>query len=151
MRLENWNPDKYDGEFNEEAMQRLTACAEVVADWARVKCPAGEVSRPPYKKGKHAGQEWTAREPWSLRRSIRVVRKKTKAGLTPRHKGSKFLTTKSGHYWKKSHNVRVYAGNFRVFYARFVEFGTSRTERQSFLRPALYSSIPEMRSILGVR
>jgi len=151
MRIANWAPDKYDGEFNEEAMRRLTECAEVVADWARVKAPAGEISRPIYEKGKHAGQIWTAREPWSLRRSIRVVRKKTKGGLTPRHKGSEFLTTKGGHFWKRSQNVRVIAGNFKIFYARFVEFGTSKTKKQAFLRPALYSAIPEIRSIMGVR
>ena len=139
MRVAQWAPDKYDGEFNEEAMQRLTECAEVVADWARVKCPVGHISRPAH------GPRWTEREPGSLRRSIRVVRKKTKKG-----RGGK--TSAGSYLWKRSNNVRVIAGHYLTFYPRFLEFGTSRpNSKHSFLRPALYSAIPEIRSIMGVR
>lgn len=33
-------------------------------------------------------------------------------------------------------NVRVYAGNNERFYARFVEYGTSHSKKQPFMRPA---------------
>ena len=35
-----------------------------------------------------------------------------------------------------SGNVRVYAGNYKVFYARFVERGTVKMKAKPFLRPA---------------
>ena len=133
MRVENWAPDKYDGEFNEEAMRRLTECAEIVAEGARVKCPVGTISRP-QAKGR---PRWTERKPGTLRRSIRVVRKKTKTGKV----------------WKRRrNNIRIYAGSWLAFYAPFVEFGAPHVKKkQAFLRPALYSSIPEIKSILGAR
>jgi len=141
MRIASWTPDKYDGEFNEEAMRRLTECAEIVADWARVKCKPGTITR-----AANPGQpRWMEREPGNLRRSIRVVRKKTKKG-----RGGK--TSAGSYLWKRSNNVRVIAGHYLTFYPRFLEFGTSRpNSKHSFLRPALYSAIPEIRSIMGVR
>ena len=57
-------------------------------------------------------RQWTGREPGSLRNSIRRVNKPERPG-----------------------NVRVYAGNKKVNYAHFVEYGTSRSKRQSFMRP----------------
>lgn len=33
-------------------------------------------------------------------------------------------------------NIRVYAGNKAVWYGRFVEYGTSKTRKQPFMRPS---------------
>jgi hypothetical protein len=130
MRVENWNPNQFDEQFENVAIDRLIEAAEVVASNARGKCPVGTVSRPIYKRGPYAGQVWTARDAGQLKKSIRVTQKKTKAG--------KPLARKR--------NVRVYAGHFKAYYAKIVEFGG-----KAFMRPALNESITAIKSIIGVR
>jgi hypothetical protein len=129
MRVENWNPNVMDQTFENVAVERLVEAAEVVAVATRRKCPVGTVSRPMYKSGPYAGQPWTARDAGALKKTIRVTQKRTKSG--------KALS--------KKRNVRVYAGNFLVYYASIVEHTTP------FLRPALTESISEIRRIIGVR
>jgi HK97 gp10 family phage protein len=36
-------------------------------------------------------------------------------------------------------NIRVYAGNSERFYARFVEYGTSHSRKQPFMRPPFHA------------
>ena len=129
MRVEAWNPNVMDETFENIGVERLVEAAEVVANTARSKCPVGTISRPMYKTGRYAGQPWTARDAGQLKRSIRVVRKRTKSGKA----------------FSKKRDVRVYAGTFLAYYARIVEF------YKPYLRPALTQSIPEIKSILGVR
>lgn len=136
MRVEDWDPDRCDEQFEDIARERLIEAANVVADWARVKCPVGTIKRSVYTRGKYAGLRWTEREPGTLRRSIRVVYKKTKTGKVLRRKRT---------------NVRIYAGHYLAFYALFVEFGAPQAPAQPFLRPAFYASIPQIKSILGAR
>lgn len=130
MRVENWNPNVMDETFENVAMERLVEAANVVAEKARQNCPVGTESRPIYKTGRYAGQPWTARDKGQLKKSIRVVQKKSKSG--------KPLSRKK--------NVRVYAGHFLAYYAKIVEFN-----QKAFLRPALNSSIPEIKSITGAK
>ena len=130
MRVSNWNPQKYDSEFIEASMDRLVKAAHVIANEARSRCPVGTISRPIYKTGPYAGQPWTARDAGSLKRSIRVVEKnedQTGALLSI----------------SKNRNVRVYAGNYLVYYAKIVEYAGKK-----FLRPAVNASKPAVRSIL---
>ena len=129
MRVEAWNPNSMDQEFENVAIERLVEAAEVVASNARRKCPVGTVSRPIYKRGPYAGQVWTARDAGQLKRSIRVVRKKTKSGKA----------------FSKRRDVRVYAGHYLAYYARIVEYS------RPFLRPGLYASTAEIKSIVGAR
>jgi HK97 gp10 family phage protein len=121
MRVSNWQPQKFDGEFFNASMDRLERAAEVIASKARARAPIGE-SRAQYKSGK----DYTSRESGALKASVRVVRL----------------------YDQKARNVRVYAGSRKVYYARFVEFGTVKMSAKPFLRPALNSSKAEIRSIL---
>jgi len=127
MRVSNWNPQKWDGEIMAASMQRLRKAAELVADRARAKCPVGTLSRPIYRSGPYAGQPWTARDAGALKRSIRVVEKEEKFGTEI----------------ARSRNVRIYAGNYLVYYARFVEYAGKK-----FLRPALNMSKNDIRNIL---
>ena len=126
MRVSNWNPQKWDGEIMAASMERLRKAAELVADRARGKCPVGTLSRPIYRTGPYAGQPWTARDAGALKRSIRVVEKK-----------------ESGASIAGNRNVRVYAGNYLVYYAKIVEYAGKK-----FLRPALNMSKADIKNIL---
>jgi len=129
MRVEGWNPNAMDETFENVAIERLVEAAEVVANAARQKCPVGTISHPMYKRGKYAGKDWTSRDAGRLKKSIRVVRKKTKSG--------KAFTQKR--------NIRVYAGHYLAWYADIVEFYTP------YMRPALVNSIPEIKTITGAK
>ncbi len=108
MRVAHWDPKIADAEIKEKVMDRLQIIAEGVADRARQKVPIGKDV--PQGKGK-----WSKREAGALKKSIRVVRL---------HGDPKM-------------NVRIYAGNREVYYARFVEYGTVKMRAQPFLRPAI--------------
>lgn len=129
MRVSNWNPNCQDETFENIAIERLVKAAEVVKDTAKRNCPVGTVSRPMYKTGPYAGQPWTARDAGQLKRSIRVVRRRTKSGKA----------------FTKKRNVRIYSGHFLAYYAAIVEFYTP------YLRRALNESINEVKSIIGVK
>lgn len=129
MRVENWNPNAFDETFENVAIERLVEASEVVANAARRKCPVGTISRPIAKTGRYAGQAWTARDAGQLKKSIRVVQKKSKGGVA----------------LSKKRNVRIYAGHYLAYYAAIVEFF------KPFMRPALESSLPEVKEIIGAK
>ena len=128
MRVKNWNPNKYDGELIDASMKRLVKAAEVVKVNARARCPVGSISRPMYMSGKHAGQPWTARDAGALKRTIRVTEKYGAAE-----------TSIIG----QNRNVRIYAGNYLVYYAKIVEYSGKK-----FMRTALNASRAKIREIL---
>lgn len=125
-RVSNWKPEQFDSEFANAAMDRLRKAAHVIADKASANCPVGTISRPMYKTGPYAGKPWTARDAGALKKTIRVVEKK--------EQGAAIL---------ENRNVRVYAGNYIVYYAKIVEYAV-----KAFLRPALNASKGEIRNIL---
>lgn len=127
MRIENWNPQRFDAEIEGVATDRLVKAAGAVARHARRLCPVGTVSRPIYRRGPYAGQNWTARDAGQLRESIRVVEKTSKSGKVIAGKG----------------NVRVYAGHYLAYYASIVEFSG-----KAFMRPALTAAHSEMMDII---
>jgi len=129
MRVESWNPSSFDQSFEDVAIDRLVEAAEVVADEVRRKCPVGTVNRPMYRTGPYAGQPWTARDAGQLKKSIRVVRKKTKSGKA----------------FSKKRNVRIYGGTFLAYYASIVEHS------KPFMRPAYYESLNKVKSIIGAK
>jgi hypothetical protein len=128
MRVEGWNPEMYDEVFENATVERLVEAAETVAADARARCPVGTLSRPMYKRGPYAGQPWTARDAGALKKTIRVRQK----------------TSKSGKPLKRKSNVRVYAGNYLVYYASIVEHAV-----KPYLRVALINSHSKIKSILG--
>jgi hypothetical protein len=135
MRVSNWNPSKFDGEFTTASMGRLRKAAEVVADKTRSNLRGiikHAVSRPPYKKGDYPNEPWTAREAGSLLKSVRVTEKKEQYGtLIAQFK-----------------NIRIYVGNYLVWYAAAFEYAASRKRGHAFLRPALNSLKSKIREIL---
>jgi len=129
MRVENWNPNKMDETFEDVAINRLIEAAEVIADAVRRKCPVGTVSRPMYRTGPYAGQFWTARDAGDLKRSVRVVRKRTKSGKA----------------FTRKRNIRVYCGTKKAYYASIVEHS------RPFFRPAFNSSLSKIKQIIGAK
>jgi len=102
---------------------------DVVAD-AQHRCPIGSITRegkfvsarisftPKTGRGKgklvqfQTDKRWQGRNPGDLRNTIRRVTKRGKK------------------------NVRVYAGNFKIYWAYMVERGTKKSRAQPFLRPS---------------
>jgi len=128
MRVEVWNPEMYDGDFETATFERIVEAAEAVADAARARCPVGTISRPIYRRGPYVGQTWTARDAGALKKTIRV----------------RWKHSKTGKPLKRKKSVRVYAGNYNVYYASIVEHAG-----QQFLRPALWNSNSKIKQILG--
>ena len=129
MRVEYFNPNKADQEFENIAVERLVQAAEVVKTAIKGRCKVGTISRPMYKTGPYAGQPWTARDAGQLKKSVRVTRKKTKSG--------KALS--------KKRNVRVYAGHTLAYYASIVEHYTA------FMTPGFEASVGEVKQIIGAK
>jgi tRNA G10 N-methylase Trm11 len=123
MRVENWHPELASEQMTKKAMDRLQRGGELIASKARIKVPIGK-DRPPYKNGK----EWTGRKAGALKNSIRAVRLKGDPKL----------------------NIRVYAGNKEVYYARWVEMGSvhNREPRKPYLRPSLNESKESIKNIM---
>ena len=129
MHVEAWNPNRMDATFENVAVERLVKAARIVRAAARRKCPVGTISRPMYRTGPYAGQTWTARDAGRLRKSIRVVRKKTPTGRA----------------FSKKKGVRIYCGHFTAYYAAIVEHS------RPFMRPALEEAMPMVKSIIGAK
>lgn len=104
-----------------------------VANDARRRVPVGNITRkdgsvmrdvafiPKSGRGKgkivnFIADTWMGRVPGSLKATIRKVEKINRPG-----------------------NIRVYAGSKKVFYARFVEYGTVKTKAQPYLRPSFHA------------
>ena len=128
MRIEFFEPNKFDTELKGIALKRLKDAAEVIEKEAEGLCPVGTRSRPMYKTGPYAGQKWTSRDGGRLKKSIRTV--------IPYDTGKDF-TSKT--------NVRVYAGHYMAWYAAIVEFYTP------FMRKAKNKSRNKVKSALGVK
>jgi len=129
VRITDWNPNKMDATFENVALDRLIKAAEVIKNKVKSKTPVGTISHPMYRTGKYAGQPWTARDAGQLKKSVRVVRKKTKSG--------KALSRKR--------NIRVYVGNYLAYYANIVEFYTP------FMSIGFESALGEVKEIIGVK
>jgi len=116
-----WDSNKIKDAVMKEHMVNLESVGDLIAKKARAKCKVGTTSRPMYKTGRYAGQEWTKRDAGALKKTIRSVMKKGKS------------------------DVWIIAGNKIVYYARIVEFYTP------FMRPALNSSRAAAKRILGAK
>ena len=136
MRIESWNPNQFDQEFEDVAIERLEKAGKVLRAAVKRhlagKIGSGKttgISRPIYQSGPYAGQPWTKRDFGELQKSIRVTRKESKSG--------KPLLRKR--------NVRVYAGHYLAYYADIFEYS------KPFMRPALEESLPMIESTIGVK
>lgn len=128
-RVANWNPNAFDQEFEDVAIDRLVDAGEILADATRDACPVGTVTRPMYQTGPYRNQPWTSRDAGRLKKSVRVVQKRGKSG--------KVLMSKR--------NVRVITGHYLAYYAAIVEY------YHAFMRPALARSLSRMKEAIGAK
>lgn len=136
MRVEGWKGKEVFDSIVDAAMIGLNAVMDDHVTDAKRRCPVGKITRQEGyverdvvftpKRGRGKGKEvnfiahtWTGRVPGTLKATIRKVEK-----------------------WDRAGNLRCYAGNNKVFYARFVEYGTASTgwggpaKAQPYLRPS---------------
>lgn len=135
MRVENWKAKEIFSQIAEEALKAANEVMDDVVAASKAKCPVGTITREgkfvkanvafyTAKGAKKGGigvrfvsfatdKQWAGRTPGDLRNSVRKVSKPARPG-----------------------NIRCYAGNFKIYYAHMVEYGTMKSRRQSFMRPA---------------
>jgi HK97 gp10 family phage protein len=134
MRIENWRGKEVFDQIAEQALENANLLMDDVVAAAKARCPVGTITREGKfvsanisftpQSGKNKGKlvsfstdkRWQGRNPGDLRNSIRRVTK------------------------PKTGSIRVYAGNFKIFWAYMVERGTAKTRAQPFLRPAFQSA-----------
>jgi hypothetical protein len=125
--LKKWNID-----LDKITRDKLIKGAEIVKAAARRRCPVGTITRPMYRRGKYAGQDWTSRDGGRLRKSIQHTK---------------------GHDWVHGigemlpgRSIAIIAGNYWAWYADIVE----HDRFTPYMRPALEESIPMLRTLWGV-
>jgi HK97 gp10 family phage protein len=124
-----WNADEVFGTIRERAIESARNLMDEFVIAAKRACPIGTVTREGKfvsvdvsftpKRGPNKGERvqfttdkrWTGRYPGQLRDTIRRVEKASRPA-----------------------NIRVYAGNFKVYYAHMVEYGTVKSPPHSFMR-----------------
>ena len=129
MRVADWNAKVFE-DYIEIVYEGLLEAGYTVKDGAvrklRSQIGAGKttgINRPVYKRGKHAGKFWTARQFGNLLKSVRVTEKKDRQGN------------------REKQNVRVYAGNKMAFYGLIFEFD------KPYLRPPFYQITAKLTAI----
>lgn len=123
---------QYDDQIKDAALARMHAAASVLQMNMVLKCKKSYSNRRPvYKKGPFRGQVYTARDMDIMAKTIRVVEKKG-VGL---HAGN---------------NVRVYAGNFKTWWAMQMEYGRGAWKggASPFMRPAINGSKAQIQAVL---
>ena len=137
MRVERWKAKEVFSEIKEQSLETARFVMDHVVELAKAKCPIGKISREGKfvtanvtitkswtpGKGKNKGitrtstqtfigKRWTGREPGQLKDTIRRVEKMSRPG-----------------------NVWVKAGNYKIYWAHMVEYGTAKSDPHAFLRP----------------
>lgn len=92
-----------------------------------------------YKKSKRgdAGKAWTARHYGDMAKTVRTVKK------------NEIIGQKYGSNMLQIRNIRLYAGNYEIWWAKQMEYGRGGWVggRRSFLRPAIRKSAQRVREI----
>jgi len=144
---------KYDGEFKKAGMDRLVKAAGVIRDAARGIVVSGKVTRIPGRrkfvnKAGHLVESsdppiWMERVPGGMKKTIRVVRKEAFENVETMDVGS-------GTLWIENKDVRVYAGNYKTWYAIQMEKGQGKWKggAKPFMVPAMKNSEAAIKNII---
>lgn len=132
MRVEGWH--------GKEVFQNLIDLALIGANKVMADVCADAKRRCPTKKGVSEGTQYQANG-----RVMRDVLFTTKRGKDVnfiadtemgRVAGSLRATIRKVEKDSRPGNIRVYCGNRAIWYGRFVEYGTSHSRKQPFMRPS---------------
>lgn len=122
---------QYDNIIAKSCMARMREAAETLQLAMILKCHKSyENRRPVYKSGPYAGRKWTARDMDIMAKTIRVVEKN------------------EGQLGLDDCNIRVYAGNYKTWWATQMEFG--RGEWKGGAHPFMRKSIASTKSKIKV-
>ena len=134
MKITKWNGSKVFGDIYKRALENGNSFMDQVVKDAKARCPVGTITREGKfaaahvsftpKTGRNKGIpvdfgtqfRWYGREPGNLRDTIRRTN------------------------IRDSGSIRVYAGNYKIYWAFMVERGTSKSAAQPFLRPAFFAA-----------
>lgn len=123
--ITEWEDKRLLMQVEDVSRKNIKKGLKVVERAAKAKCPVGTEFKSTY--GGNASAE---RVPGSLKKSIR--------SRTSRKKLEGQVIAGENLYTKKGRKTKAYSqGKIDTFYARFVEFGTSKMMAQPFMRPAL--------------
>lgn len=128
-----FNFAQYDELIKNSCLGRMREAAEHLQMQMILKCKKSYANRRGvYKKGRAAGQIWTARDMDIMAKTIRVSEKR------------------GGSFGLDNQNVRVYAGNFKTWWAIQMEYGRGAWKGGPwpFVRPAIASSKSQIKIIL---
>lgn len=138
MRIEGWHSKEIFQGIMDQALTNANGVMDDVVMAAKQACPVGTITREGKwasgnvsftpKTGKNKGElvqfttnrRWMGRAPGDLRSTIRRVNK------------------------PNSGNIRVYAGNFKIYWAFMVERGTAKMAARPFLRSAFHAKKQEI-------
>jgi hypothetical protein len=130
-RVANWRAKEVFSQVLGTALEEANAVMDDLVEQAKMKCPVSPIERQggwshdvtvsfTPKSGKNKGKtlsfkakRWLGRQPGDLRRTIRKVTKHDRLG-----------------------NIRVYAGNTKIYWAFMVERGTRGRPGAHFLKNA---------------
>jgi len=124
------NFEQYDEIIKNSCLSRMREAAKLLRNDMRYNCYRSYANRrPAYKSGPYAGRAWTARDMDIMAKTIRVVEKK-------------------GPGLHQTPDIRVYAGNWKTWWAVQMEFGRGdwKGGKHPFMRP----SIQKMKSAIKV-
>lgn len=131
MRVSGWKDREVFSQIREVAIEQAEAIMDDLVMEARTRTPVSPIVREgkwshnkvvsfSIKKGRNKGQavsftakRWLGRQPGDLRKTIRKVTRHDRRG-----------------------NIRVYAGNTKIYWAFMVERGTSKTKAVRYLKKA---------------
>ena len=130
------NFKQYDEIIKKSCLSRMHEAAKLLRDDMKKNCHRNyNIKRPPYKTGPYAGRTWTSRV-WPtdmsiMAETIRVVEKKG-LGL------------------HQSPDVRVYAGNWKTWWATQMEFGRGgwKGGAHPFMRPSVQKLQSQIKVVL---
>lgn len=138
MRVANLRLKEVQEEIFGQALDNANGLMDHVVQEAKNRLQAGIKQIPPIVREGHFGSAHVSFTPKTGKNKGSLVEFDTDKRWTGRHFDAIDTLVKTIRRVNKSgkSNIRVYAGNFKAYWAFMVERGTSRTAAIPFLRPA---------------
>ena len=136
-RMLNWNIQRVIPEIAKAGMVTLEDCANIFRNEARSHLRPQLVLNWTPHGPPPGGEIWKGREDYAeMLNTIRVVKKYSAGAL-----------------FGKTRNIRIYAGNYKVWWALQMEYGRGgwKGGARSFFRKAIRTSKPKIRTLLAAR